>query len=113
MNFVRWRSTKCSSHGRLGLKNKFLPSGTTSKSQSNLTIVVTSVVENLHVPSYTLKRYIKRVHTHESLFIFELCEKCFSTADVLKGHKKIHEEKTFERQRRHKKLIEWYVLFAF
>ena len=51
----------------------------------------------------TLKRHIKRVHSGEKLFTCETCDKSFTTVDVLKRHEKVHQEKTFECHKCHKK----------
>ena len=53
--------------------------------------------------STTLRRHIQTLHSDEKQFTCDNCQKSFATRDKLKRHEKIHGEKNFECQRRHKK----------
>ena len=50
-----------------------------------------------------LRRHIQTLDNCEKQSICDNCPKSFSTRDKLKRHKEMHEEKTFQGQRCHKK----------
>ena len=53
--------------------------------------------------SHDLKRHIQRVHSSDRPFTCGLCDKDFASSNMLRRHEKIHQEKTFECQKCHKK----------
>ena len=56
--------------------------------------------------SHDLKRHIQSLHSGVKEFTCNKCEKFFATRDILRRHKRIHEQKwTYECHKRHKKFV--------
>ena len=53
--------------------------------------------------SHDLKRHVQSLHSSVKEFTCDKCEKSFATRDTLRRHKRIHEDKTFECHKCHKK----------
>ncbi len=53
--------------------------------------------------SHDLKRHVQSRHSGVKEFTCDNCQKSFATRDKLRRHEKVHQEKTFECQRCHKK----------
>ena len=53
--------------------------------------------------SHDLKRHVQSLHSGVKEFTCDKCEKSFATRDTLRRHKRIHEDKTFECHKCHKK----------
>ena len=53
--------------------------------------------------SHDLKCHVQSRHSGVKEFICDNCQKSFATRDKLRRHEKVHQEKTFECQRCHKK----------
>ena len=53
--------------------------------------------------SHDLKRHVQSLHSGVKEFTCDKCEKSFATRDTLGRHKRIHEDKTFECHKCHKK----------
>ena len=53
--------------------------------------------------SHDLKRHVQSLHSGVKEFTCDKCGKSFATRDTLRHHKRIHEDKTFECHKCHKK----------
>ena len=53
--------------------------------------------------SHDLKCHVQSLHSGVKEFTCDKCEKSFATRDTLRRHKRIHEDKTFECHKCHKK----------
>ena len=53
--------------------------------------------------SHDLKRHVQSLHSGVKEFTCDKCEISFATRDALRRHKRIHEDKTFECHKCHKK----------